>query len=84
MSTLSQPGRRQVNFPLETSLKSYFSTVTDLEDRIDCTNRSIARLRPDIRQIIRDEIRNALDEKYDDLVRELRKPKPYVEAGYRG
>jgi uncharacterized small protein (DUF1192 family) len=54
MSTLSKPGRRQVNFPLQ--------TVTELEDRIDCINRNIARLRLDIREIVHEEVQNVVKE----------------------
>lgn len=47
----------------------------DLGDRVDCLGRNLANLRSDIREIVREAVSQAL--------RELRKPKPHIEAGYR-
>lgn len=51
-----------------------------LIDYIDSFGSNIANLRKDIRDIVREEIQI----EFSKLVRELRKPKPYIERGYRG
>ena len=48
---------------------------TDLGDHVDCLNKNLANLRSDIREIIHEAVIQAL--------RELRKPTPKVEVGYR-
>jgi hypothetical protein len=52
-----------------------------LIEYIDAFGSNIARLRQDIREIISDEV----DKKFSALLRELRRPQPYIERerGYR-
>lgn len=56
---------------------------SDLEDRLDCINRNIARFRSDIRQIVREEVKSIVEDAISEFVEELRKPPPYIERGYR-
>lgn len=54
-----------------------------LIDYIDSFASDIARLRQDVREIVSEEIDKKLD-RLDALIRQSRKPKPYIEVGYRG
>jgi hypothetical protein len=52
----------------------------DTKEEIKQLNINMARLRRDLPEIIKEEIQI----QFSKLLRELRKPKPYVEVGYRG
>jgi len=54
-------------------------TDPELLDRLDCLNKSMANLRSDFRQIVRDTVNEAILQ----LLKELNRPKKYVEVGYR-
>jgi hypothetical protein len=56
---------------------------TKIEERLDCLNRNVAKFRKDIRSIVHEEIQNVVQEALAKAVEELRKPRPYIEAGYR-
>lgn len=58
--------------------------IPAIEDRLHCLNRNIAKIRPDIREIVREELTSVIEEALSKAVKELRKPKPYMEVGYRG
>lgn len=65
------------------SKKSVTNKDTEVIDRLDCVNRNMITLRPDIREIIHEEMTNVVNEVLSKLIKELRKPQPYVERGYR-
>lgn len=52
---------------------------TKVREEIKYTNMNMARLRRDIPDIIRDIVREELEK----FFRELRKPKPPIEVGYK-
>ncbi len=58
-------------------MKTKKQSVNDTEvlDRIDCLNRSLANLRSDIAEIVYDAIAQTL--------KECEKSKKYIEVGYR-
>ena len=57
---------------------------SEIREEIKYTNVNIARFRRDIPDIFRQIIREEIRTEFARLLRELRKPKPYVEVGYRG
>lgn len=54
-----------------------------IEDRLDCINRNMVRFRPDIREIVREEIKAVVEEALFKVLRELQRPRQYFERGYR-
>ena len=54
-----------------------------LIEYIDSFGSNIANLRQDLRGIVQEEINKKFEE-FERLIRQLRKPRPYVEVGYRG
>ena len=48
-----------------------FVPIEEIEDRLDCVNRSIARLRPDIRQIVHEEMKSVVEESLTKLLYQL-------------
>jgi hypothetical protein len=54
--------RRQLNKKIK------FVPLGDITDRIDCVNRNMAKLRPDIRQIVREELENVVKQSLTKLL----------------
>ncbi len=51
----------------------------DLKDQVDCLGRNLANLQSDIPTLIQDAVRDAVLENLKE-----RRPRPRLEAGYRG
>lgn len=54
-----------------------------LIEYIDSFGSNLANLRQDIRGIVREELEQIVGEELQRLLSELRRPKPYIERGYR-
>jgi hypothetical protein len=55
----------------------------DMSDRLDCINRNISHFLLDVREIVHEELTNVIEESVFKVFREIRKPKPHIEVGYR-
>jgi hypothetical protein len=55
----------------------------NVEERLDCIDRNLIRFRPDIREIVREETKSVVEDALSKMLKELRKPQPHVEVGYR-
>lgn len=82
------PRNRKGEKIYEESVKAFIGRTLnkpeiEVIDRLDCVNRNMITLRPDIRKIVHEEMTDVINEALSRLVKELRKPQPYIERGYR-
>jgi hypothetical protein len=47
-----------------------FVPLGEIDDRLDCVNRNVARLRPDIRQIVHEELTKVVEQSLIRLLRD--------------